>query len=38
MREELFGDMTNLEILGEALGGIAFIGLMGLMVFVGLLL
>ena len=38
MRKELFGDMTNLEILGEVLGGIAFIGLMGLMVFVGLLL
>ena len=38
MRKELFGDMSNLEILGEVLGGIAFIGLLGIMVFVGLLL
>lgn len=38
MRKELFGDMTNLEILGEVLGGIAFIGLMGFMAFVILLL
>jgi hypothetical protein len=38
MRKELFGDMSNLEILGEVLGGIAFIGLLGIMVFFGLLL
>jgi len=38
MREELFGDMTNLEILGEVVGGIAFIGLMGFMSYVILLL
>lgn len=38
MRKELFGNMSNWEIAVEVLGSIAFIGLMGIMVFFGLLL
>ena len=37
MRQELFGDMTNWEIVGEVVGGIAFFALLGGLCF-GILL
>ena len=37
MRKELFGDMSNWEIVGEVVGSIAFFGLLGVLCF-GLLL
>ena len=37
MREELFGDMSNAEIVGEVIGGILFFALLGSLCF-GLLL
>lgn len=37
MRKELFGDMSNLEIVGEVLGSIAFFVLLGGLCF-GILL
>jgi len=38
MKKELFGDMSNLEIVGEVIGGLLFIPLLVFIVFVGMLL
>lgn len=34
MRKELFGDMSNLEIVGEVVGGFLFFALLGIFSFI----